>query len=207
MRTTVTRTSFTALLALVGMALVFAGSAQAFTPLSGKVVKKGTLPGDRIKASTVTGRQVKESSLGIVPLANLATLADRATTADTATTAKTADDAKKLEGRDHTAFQANAVRVVTKQAPAVPGPAGGNPSEITVSCNADEKATGGGAAWIITNFQDGNQPTALEAPITASYPIVDAAGAVTGWHALGRNMSGTERALRAYVMCTPKTAA
>ena len=210
--TAVTRTAVATVLVALGLALALAGPAQAASSINGKVVKKGTLPGDRIKQGTVTGTQVKESSLGLVPLAGFAKLADRAQTAvaaDTAKvaeTAKSADDAKKLEGRDHAAFQANAVRVVTNQAAAVPGPAGGNPSEIAVSCGPDEKATSGGAAWIIPNFQDNNQPTALDAPITGTFPVTDANGVPTGWRALGRNFSGTNRALRVYVLCSPKTA-
>jgi hypothetical protein len=219
MRPTATRTTIASLVAAV--ALAGAVTADAAPLLSGANLKAGSVSGAKIKRNTLTGVQIKESTLGRVPLAQSAATADTAkaaetaktadtaTTAETAQTAQTADDAKTLTGKPATAFLSSAVHTVFKEAPPVPGPAGGNPSEVTVSCPAGEQAIGGGGAWIISNFQDNNQPTALDAPITASMPVPAAPAAnepITGWHVLGRNFSGTNRALRAYAICVPTTA-
>lgn len=52
--------------------------------LSGAKIKPGSIPGNRLKKDSVTGTQVKESSLGTVPSAAHATSADTATTATSA---------------------------------------------------------------------------------------------------------------------------
>jgi hypothetical protein len=205
-----------------------AASGQA-AQFDGKYLKSGSVTASKIRKDTLTGIQIRESTLGIVPMASLAKLADvaksaqeaghalaadnaknaehaksadTAKTADTATSAKTADDAKKLNGRDQTAFLSNNGRRVTAAATAVPGPAGGYPSNITASCAADEKAIGGGGGWMIPALEE---PTALDAPITASIPVVGG-GELTGWQVYGRNFAGVNRFLRAYVICVPKSA-
>ena len=83
------------------------------------------------------------------------------------------------------------------------------PSQVEVSCAAEEKAIGGGAAWIIPTFQDGNVPTAQEAPITASMPVPATASIddATGWRAAGRNLTGSSRALRVYAVCVKRSPA
>jgi hypothetical protein len=93
------------------------------------------------------------------------------------------------------------VRVVLNQTLPVPDNTGAG---VSVSCNADEKAIGGGAAWIIS----GNSATELNAPITASMPVPAAPGTddMTGWAAHGRNLSGVNRTLRVYAVCVPRTA-
>jgi hypothetical protein len=125
-----------------------------------------------------------------------------ADTAKSADTVMVADDAKALNGRSHTAFLSNGTRTVTADAPDVPGPAGGTPSSITASCAPTEKAIGGGGGW----FQPASEnPTALDAQISVSAPVVEN-GELTGWQVYGRNFSGTNRFLRAYVICVPKSA-
>jgi hypothetical protein len=102
---------------------------------------------------------------------------------------------------------AGQVRYVSEQASPVPGAGIGSPSQIEVSCRSGERAIGGGAAWIIPNFMDENQPTAQNTPITASMPVPAQPGIAdaTGWRAAGRNISGADRALRVYAICVPVT--
>ena len=206
-----------------------AATGQARSGFDGKSLKAGSVTAGKIRKDTLTGVQIRESTLGLVPIANLANLAkladnaktaqeavhaanaDHAKSADTAKnadkakeadTAKVADDAKALNGRSHTAFLSNSTRTVTADGPSVPGPAGGTPSNVAASCNADEKAIGGGGGWRIPTTED---PTALEAPVTSSAPVV-VNGELTGWEVYGRNLSGTNRFLRAYAICVPKSA-
>lgn len=199
---------------------------QADAAINGATLKKNSVPANRIKNNALTGAQINEAKLGMVPLAKFAQLADFAKTADAAKTAdnaKTADsartaetarsadtartadvakDAQKLNGRDQTAFQANALRTVLAQTAPVATGAG---ATVTVSCNADEKATGGGAAWIIPG---GDTPTELNAPLTASMPTPATGGTnlMTGWKAAGYNNAGAARVLRVYVTCVPRSA-
>ena len=98
------------------------------------------------------------------------------------------------------------VQTVQNQAAPVAGGGAGTPSQVEVACPAGHKAIGGGAAWIIPNFMDGNVATSLNAPITASYPVPATTGSDnhTGWRAHGRNIAGGTRALRVYAVCIDK---
>lgn len=201
-----------------------AGSADAAVKFSGSQLKRGSVPADRVKPNSLGGNQINEARLGLVPMASIAKYADLAKSADsaktaesartaetanTANTARTAQDAQKLNGRDQTAFLSNTIRTVIAQAGPTVGTANGVPSAATATCNADEKAIGGGGAWIITGFQDGNEPSALQLPITASMPTpaVPGVNEMTGWRVLGRNLAVNEtRSLRAYAICVPRTA-
>ncbi|MDW5595499.1 hypothetical protein VSS74_14210 [Conexibacter stalactiti] len=221
MRSTVfTRPAAALAIASVALAGV-AGASQAAPTVSGASVKKSSLPGNRIKPNSLTGVQINESRLGVVPVAKLASFAELAKSADSAKTAqfaenarsaetarsaenaRTADvakDAQKLNGRDHTAFLSNATRTVFVASPQIPG-AGGS-TTIVASCNADEKAIGGGGGW----FQIASpQPTELDVQVIASVPVpFDGGNELTGWSVSGRNNSASNRILRAYVTCVPK---
>jgi hypothetical protein len=61
--------------------------------ISGSTIKPRSLPGNRLKNDTLTGKQIKESSLGTVPNATSATNATHAGTADSATNATNAANA------------------------------------------------------------------------------------------------------------------
>lgn len=213
---TIRRPSAALVVAMVALFAALGGTGYAAATLSGRDIQKRSIPANRVVPNALTGNQINESKLGQVPLAQQAltaqtaasatnaghaTSADRATTADSATTAATAQDSQKLQGRDATAFLANSVRMVLAQTVPVANDTGAG---VSVSCNADEKAIGGGAAWIIS----GNSVTELNAPITASMPIPATAGTnnMTGWQAHGRNLTGANRILRAYAICVPKTA-
>jgi cytoskeletal protein RodZ len=235
MSTIATRIAAASAATSIALLSVGAVSGQAASPFDGKRLKSGSITAGKVRKDTLTGLQIREATLGIVPMASLAKLADvaksaqeaahaqtadhaktadsaksadtaktadtakSATTANTATSAKSAEDAQKLNGRDQTAFLSNNTRVVTADDPAVATGFGGN---VTASCAAEEKAISGGGGW----FQPGTDtPTALDAPVTASIPVV-VDGALTGWRVFGLNSSGTNRFLRAYVICVPKSA-
>ncbi|MET0601200.1 MAG: hypothetical protein ABW167_04355 [Baekduia sp.] len=214
------------------IAFLTAGAASGHAAqFDGKRLKSGSVSAGKMRKDTLTGIQIRESTLGLVPIASLAKLAEVAKSAqeathaatadtaknadhaksaetakssDTATSAKTADDAKKLNGRDQTAFLSNATRTVTADAAAVPGPAGGIGSIVTASCAAEEKAIGGGGGWMIPVSE---VPTVADAQVNASVPVVTN-GELTGWQVYGRNFAGAgvNRFLRAYVICVPKSA-
>lgn len=56
------------IVALIALFVALGGSVYAANKINGKTIKKGTLPGNRLKPNTVTGKQVKESALRIVGL-------------------------------------------------------------------------------------------------------------------------------------------
>jgi len=219
---TKSRPSASMIVAVVALVLSCAGTGYAASTISGKVLKKRSVPSDRIVSNSLTGLQINENQLGIVPQAQnaqVATLAkqadmakeadhakaaDTAKTADTATSAKLADDSKLLQGKPAAAFLSNDIRVRSANGPVVPGPAGGTPSSAQANCLATEKGIGGGGGWYIT--APFNEPTELPAFVTAGVPVVSGAGEITGWQIHGRNQSGADRYMRAYVLCVPKTA-
>ena len=84
---------------------------------------------------------------------------------------------------------------------------GGLPDVVAVNCNSDERAIGGGGAWMIVGLNNDDDPTALkDAYISASMPIParPGSGVATGWRVAGRNGTATVRRLRAYAVCVPK---
>ncbi len=196
-------------LAIVALFVALGGTGYAAASLSGKTIRPGSIPGNRVTPNALGGVQINESRLGVVPAAKLAQAAgtarsaERADSARSADSASSADSAKALQGRGPGAFLANTVRVATNQTAELPGPAGGFPGDVSVSCDANEKAIGGGGAWLIPTTLD---PTALDAPITASLPIQAPTGEITGWRTAGRNFSATNRILRVYALCVPKNA-
>jgi hypothetical protein len=95
------------IVALIALVFAMSGTAVAASKLvSGdKLIKKASLSGNRLKKDTVTGTQIKESTLGKVPSATAAdtaasatkaTNADNATNASHAVSADTAAKADKL---------------------------------------------------------------------------------------------------------------
>ena len=210
---TIRRPSASLVVAIVALFAALGGTGYAAATINGRDIQKRSIPGNRIVNDGLGGKQVNESKLGQVPLAQQAltaqtaasatnaghaTSADRATSADSATTAQ---DAQRLQGRDASRFLANSVRMVLNQTVPVADNTGAG---VSVSCNADEKAIGGGAAWIIS----GNSVTELNAPITASMPVPATPGTdnMTGWQAHGRNLTGANRTLRVYAICVPRAA-
>ena len=91
--------AFAALAFAVGGSSLAQGAATRIHKLiSGSAIKKGSIPANRLKAGSITGKQINEQTLGNVPSATRAqrvTLADRATNAQRATNA---DNALALGG-------------------------------------------------------------------------------------------------------------
>ena len=116
--------------AIVALVVAASGTAVAATKLvSGdSLIKKNSLSGNRLRAHTVSGKQIKLSSLGTVRNAAHATTADTATNATNATTAGSAPIAK--------------LTYVTTSF-AVPGD--GTTTTGSASCPSGTDATGGGS--------------------------------------------------------------
>lgn len=210
------RPSASFVLAIVALFVALGGTSYAAVTLNGKEIQKNSIPANRIKANVLGTAQINENKLGVVPQASHATSADtavNATNADNAanatnavnatnaTNATSAQNSQTLQGRDATKFLANSVRVVSNQVTVATG--GGN--TITASCNANEKGIGGGGAWMLPASES---VTELDAQLTASLPVPTTGGTdnMTGWRTAGRNQTGANRVLRAYVVCVPKTA-
>jgi len=162
-------------LALIALLVAMSGTAVAVTALAPNSVKSKHIVNGHVKVQDLAADSVRGPKV----------LDDSLTGADV--------NESTLQG-----VMASSVRTVVSQgAPVQFG------AERVASCAANEKAIGGGAAWI----QPGtNSPTQLEAPITASMPepAVPAVDGATGWRAAGRNLSGVDRAFRVYAVCVPK---
>ncbi len=211
MRSTITirRPSASLVVAMLALFVALGGTGYAAATLSGKAIQKHSIPGNRLRFNTLTGKQIKESKLGPVPVAQraltaetaaTATTATSATTATTADSATTAQNALQLQGHDAGAFMANSVRVALREVTVATGSA----NAVTASCAGNEKGIGGGAAWIIPGTET---PTQLDAQLNSSLPVPTTGGTnnMTGWSAVGVNRTGANRLLRAYVVCVPKT--
>jgi hypothetical protein len=100
------------ILAILAVVIAASGSALAATKLvSGdKLIKKGTLSGNRLRKHTVTGTQINLNKLGKV---HSAANADHATSATTAGSATNASDAAALGGQPASAFLASSARIGT----------------------------------------------------------------------------------------------
>ena len=210
-------------LGLTGTASALPGKAKVDRDdLKANVVKSFNIGARQVKTADIGDRAVRQAQLGLESVGSEQVIDESLTGADVKDEALTAAEIQNgsLTGEDVRddsltgddvneatlkGFMSSQVRYVFNQAPPVDGPAGGIPSSVEVNCPAGERAIGGSAAWIIPNFQDGNVPTALNAPITASLPkpATPGTGDATGWQAHGRNMSGAQRALRVYAICVP----
>lgn len=117
MRTHRRRTPSPALvIALIALFAALGGTGVAATKyLSPKSVKKNSIPGDRLKSNTVTGKQVKESTLGKVPSAASADSATTATTATNATNATNATTATNATNATNATTAATATSAGTAQ--------------------------------------------------------------------------------------------
>jgi hypothetical protein len=91
--------------ALIALVVAASGTAVAASKLvkGDSLIAKRSLSGNRLKNHTVTGKQIKISSLGKV---NSAKNADHATVADSATNATNAGNATTLGGQAAGAFEA-----------------------------------------------------------------------------------------------------
>jgi hypothetical protein len=90
--------TFSNVVAVIALFLALGGSVYAAGKINGKTVKRNSLPGNRLKADSVTGLQVNEGSLGVVPNAGNATNAVNATNATNASSAQPVAFAHVTEG-------------------------------------------------------------------------------------------------------------
>jgi hypothetical protein len=82
-------------IALIALFVALGGTVYAASSINGKSIKKGSIPGNRLKTEGVTGTQIVESTLGTVPSAAQATKANEATKA--AEAAKAVQATKAVE--------------------------------------------------------------------------------------------------------------
>lgn len=150
------RPSAAMVIAVIALVVAASGTAVAATNLvSGdSLIKKNSLSGNRLRNHTVTGKQIKLSSLGTVPSATHATTANSATSATTATTAGAAPIASLTYVTTNVAVDDS---MVTQEPP---------PTLGTATCPAGTFVTGGGAS-----IADSTNGTVAE-----SYPA-----GKTGW--------------------------
>jgi hypothetical protein len=100
-----------ALLAALNGPAIAQETATIAKAISGKSIKPNSIPGNRLVNDSVTGKQVKESTLATVPSATNATNAlnaGHASTADNAGHASTADNASHAASADNASHAANA---------------------------------------------------------------------------------------------------
>jgi hypothetical protein len=218
MRSTISirRPSASMIVALVALFAALGGTGYAAATINGRDIQQRSIPGNRVVNNALGGKQINESKLGVVPVAQQAltaqtaqsateaghaTNADNATNAQNAVNAQTAQNAQQLQGRGPEAFLANSVRVRLASV----NVRSGATDSIVIGCAASEKGIGGGAAWIVAGTDN---PTELDAQLTASMPVPAAGGTdnMVGWKAAGLNNTGFDRLLRAYVICVPRTA-
>jgi hypothetical protein len=69
------RITFANVISLMALFVALGGSVYAAGTLSGREIKKRSLPGNRIVPNTIKGKQVRESALGQVPRAGVANAA------------------------------------------------------------------------------------------------------------------------------------
>jgi hypothetical protein len=104
------QTRLALVVAALALAIALGGIAVAAGPplakaIKGTAVKKGSEPGNRLIADSVTGKEVKESTLGQVAKATAADTADSAATAGHADSATTASSADTVGGRTAASLQ------------------------------------------------------------------------------------------------------
>jgi hypothetical protein len=120
---------------IIALVLAASGTAVAASKLvsGNSLIKVNSLSGNRLKSGSVTGKQIKASTLGTVPSATSAQTATTATTAQTATTALSAPISKVT-------YVSNA-GPLTPYSPSV----GALLTTVSATCPAGTVAIGGGS--------------------------------------------------------------
>src|SRR5688500_6987479 len=90
--------------ALLALFVALGGSGYAAVQFNVQSIKTGAVPGRRLERNPVTGRQVKESSLGTVPRAQRATLLAGQRASDFLAAGGTATNSQLLAGLAPTSF-------------------------------------------------------------------------------------------------------
>jgi hypothetical protein len=127
---------------VAALVVALGGSAYAAARINGKDITKHSISGNRLMHNTLTGAQIKESTLGTVPAARTARTAGTAKTAASATTAHTATSAGSVNGNVVTTFAFTVLDDGAFQTVAVPGAAmtadcGGGTVNLDVAGTAD----------------------------------------------------------------------
>jgi hypothetical protein len=127
------RVSSAHVMSAIALFVALGGTGYAAVKINGKNVRTGSLPGAALKNRTITagkikrdslsGNEIAESTLGIVPSAAAANTANTANSATTANTANSATTASNVGGRTAASLQV--------QCPADTAAAGGVCIELT----------------------------------------------------------------------------
>jgi hypothetical protein len=176
--------------------------------LNGSQIKKGSIPGDRLKSGSVTGKQINLSTLGTVPKsafassagnANTATTAGNANTATTAGSANTATTAGHANSADMatTATELGSVTLVRVDGPTL---ATGGSESMDAFCPAGKQPIAGGGRT--------DQSVTKGTAITSSRPVVPGneflpgtGETLQGWRVTVNNESGTSINPSVFVVC------
>lgn len=145
------------IVALLALVVALSGTAVAGVRLvSGdRLIRKGTLSGNRLRKHTITGRQINMRSLGMVPSAKTAvsagsaSLAGHATTSVYAVKAQEAVNADSLGGQSPSSFLTTGSRVGTNGVVKTAGSASGTtvtlfshgPFTVTMTCTTSGNLT------------------------------------------------------------------
>jgi hypothetical protein len=202
------------------IAFLTAGAASGHAAqFDGKRLKSGSVSAGKMRKDTLTGIQIRESTLGLVPIASLAKLAEVAKSAQEATHAASADTAKNADHAKSadTAKSADSAKTAdtatsAKSADDAKKLNGRDQtaflSNATRTVTADAAAVpgpAGGIGSIVTASCAAEEkaigggggwmipvsevPTVADAQVNASVPVVTN-GELTGWQVYGRNFAG-----------------
>jgi len=160
----------------------------AVNAIDSPLVRDGALIGADIQNGTIGTSDVRDDSLKGADIAH-GSLAG----AEIADNSLTGDDVDETTLRG---LMPSQVRVVVAESGGV---ASGAAETVVATCAANERALGGGAAWVLPS----GEPSAGAAMISASMPEPGTGlGDLTGWRAAGRNESGGPLVLRSYAFCS-----
>jgi hypothetical protein len=171
------RPSASMVISLLALVVAMSGTAVAATSLvnGDKLIRRGTLSGNRLRKHTLTGTQINLKKLGTVPSAQSANTAgsagyaSHAGSADTATSAtnathaasaSSADNAASLGGRPASSFLTTGSRVGTNGIARV-GDASGPGAEVTLFSQGPFTVT-------MTCTRASNGDTSLKISVTSS---------------------------------------
>jgi hypothetical protein len=84
-------------ISVIALFVALGGTVYAAGGFNGKLIRKGSIPGNRLKANSLTGGQIAEESLGTVPAATSASKATEAVKAVEATKSATATNASHAD--------------------------------------------------------------------------------------------------------------
>lgn len=175
------------IIAILALFVGLGGSSYAAVKLNGAQVRTNSMPGNRVKADTLTGQQINEASLGTVPSAAAASVS------------------KSLNGRSQASFMASTTRIeFSRTAVAAQKPSG----VVEANCRNDERAIGGGGAWAFPNASATSVTTSSLMTLNVSAPKLDPSGKrISGWQAAGYNGTpanlNVALELRVYAICVP----